>query len=401
MIDIKYLDRVFINGKPLSDERNKQAFVEEMNGYIAYENNENPCMLVLEHGSTITTVRAYAICIRSNIASIEIWTDKDLNNRPMTICIQNQFVNVTFPGPDSEGLDMVHITMDTIPTWFDGSGIDEKDTERYPMIWVNKEERFIVSPTDYGPARITVYMKIAKDRAPAIYYTLAHAEDNKSVSASRDYIEANMDSSYHSKEGIVPGAVIMMAKNHCIGWEHIERDFAVITEISDDFPSPDGKIKLQLFDEQTGPYTLSMNPTEFWVRYRGVYSSGVLIIDTIKERMTYFMGDMVMAYSLDILSIPRYTYDEMLQLMNERFEPKLATVQALKSMVEALRKKFPLKSILFEIPSGDHYITEENINSIMNSVLGSMSVEKFFGEIFCGYENMNKNKNENEEEDEE
>ena len=399
MIDIKYLDRVFIKGKPLSDERNNQAFVEEMNGYIAYESTEKPCMLVLEHSSTITTVRAYAICIRSNIAGIEVWTDKDLNSRPMTICIQNQFVNVTFPGPDSEGLDMVHLTMDTIPNWFDGSGIDEKDAERYPMIWVNKEERFIMSPneTDYGPSRITVYMKIAKDRAPVIYYTLAHAEDNKSVSASREYIEANMDSSHHSKEGIVPGAVIMMAKNHCIGWEHIERDFAVITEISDNFPSPDGKIKLQLFDEQTGPYTLTMNPTEFWVRYRGVYSSGVIIIDTIKERMTYFMGDMVMVYSLDTVSIPRYTYDEMLQLMNERFEPKLATVPAVKSIVEALRKKFPLKSLLFEIPSGDYYITEGDINSIMNSVLGSMSVEKFFGEIFSGYEN----KNENEEEDEE
>ena len=120
MIDIKYLDRVFINGKPLSDERNNQAFVEEMNGYIAYESTEKPCMLALEHSSTIMTVRAYAICIRSNIAGIEVWTDKDLNSRPMTICIQNQFVNVTFLGPDSEGLDMVRITMDTIPNWFDG-----------------------------------------------------------------------------------------------------------------------------------------------------------------------------------------------------------------------------------------------------------------------------------------
>lgn len=384
MIDIKYLDRVFINGKPLSDERNKQSFIEEMNGYIVYENNENPCMLVLEHSSTITTVRAYAICIRSNIAGIEVWTDKDLSGRPMTICIQNQFVNVTFPGPDSEGLDMVHITMDTIPTWFDGSGIDKKDTERYPMIWVNKEERFIMSPngTDYGPARITVYMKIAKDRAPAIYYTLAHAEDNKSVSASRDYIEANMDSSYHSKEGIVPGAVIMMAKNHCIGWQYIERDFAAITEISDNFPSPDGEIKLQLFDEQTGPYTLTMNSTEFWVRYRGVYSSGVLIIDTIKERMTYFMNGMVMSYSLDTLSLPRYTYDEMKTLMNERFEPKLATVPAVKSMVETLRKRFPFKSILLEIPSGDYYITEDDIDAIMNITTGSMNIANFFEELF-------------------
>lgn len=412
MIDIKWTDRVFVDGTRVSKLTKYYDAKSKSFNIYDFDNDEHPAQLVVEHNGIAINIPTYALHVREDIQVIEVWAVDDSESEPSALVLGNTFVNIIFDritGDVRNSQTIIHIIADDIPDWFNIGGEHDSHAAMYPLIWTTETGRCVhkVKATEPGQLVKTVIIVPNPDSPPVYYRRFDPNESNALIDKSHEYIETLLDKTHHSAEGIVPGAIICLARNYTLGYEKLDKDFAVIESFEGTFPKNDSFVNLNIYNNETGPYTVKMRAHEFFARYRGVHSPNTLVVNVVEEYMLCALNGAFIVHPLETLKIKGKSYEELKEILNNKFEPRFENLSLTRNVLATLKKILPFTSVMFEVNDGDYGMDEVCVNDFLSMNESEMgpkmgvfrgSIEDFHKMMSQMFGNIN---DENDDEEEE